>query len=57
MIGKTPTVARIENRVRLLVQVMTAIAAEIGAGRTGMRLSPITPVNDAALDSDAAGAV
>lgn len=44
-----------ENRVRLLLQVMTAIAAEIGAGRTGLRLSPITPVNDAALDSDPQG--
>ncbi|MBK9360681.1 MAG: alkene reductase [Rubrivivax sp.] len=44
-----------EHRVRLLVEVMTAIAAEIGAGRTGLRLSPITPVNDAALDSDPQG--
>ena len=26
--------------------------AEIGAGRTGLRLSPVTPANDAALDSD-----
>lgn len=44
-----------EHRVRLLVEVMTAIAAEIGAGRTGLRLSPITPSNDAALDSDPQG--
>jgi N-ethylmaleimide reductase len=43
------------NRVRLLVEVMAAIAGEIGAGRTGVRLSPITPVNDAALDSDPQG--
>ena len=42
-----------ENRARLVVEVMTAIAAEIGAGRTGMRLSPVTPANDAGPDSDA----
>ncbi|MEP7298761.1 MAG: alkene reductase, partial [Burkholderiales bacterium] len=41
-----------ENRARLVVEVMTAIADEIGAGRTGIRLSPVTPANDAALDSD-----
>jgi N-ethylmaleimide reductase len=41
-----------ENRARLVVEVMTAIAQEIGAGRTGIRLSPVTPANDAALDSD-----
>ena len=43
----------IENRARLLVQVMQAISAEIGGGRTGLRLSPVTPVNDAGQDSDA----
>jgi len=41
----------IENRARLLLEVMAAVAAEIGGGRTGLRLSPITPVNDAAQDS------
>jgi N-ethylmaleimide reductase len=41
----------IENRARLLIEVMTAIVAEIGAGRTGLRLSPVTPVNDAGQDS------
>jgi N-ethylmaleimide reductase len=41
-----------EKRARLVVEVMTAIADEIGAGRTGIRLSPVTPANDAALDSD-----
>ena len=41
------------NRARLLVEVMQAILAEIGGGRTGIRLSPITPVNDAGQDSDA----
>jgi N-ethylmaleimide reductase len=44
-----------ENRVRLPLEVMTAIVAEIGAGRTGLRLSPVTPVNDARQDSDAQG--
>lgn len=37
----------IENRARLLVEVMEAIAAEIGAGRTAIRISPVTPANDA----------
>ena len=37
----------IENRARLLVEVMTAIANEIGGDRTGIRLSPVTPSNDA----------
>ena len=43
----------IANRARLMVEVMQAITAEIGGGRTGIRLSPITPVNDAGQDSDA----
>jgi N-ethylmaleimide reductase len=43
----------IANRARLLVEVMAAIVAAIGGGRTGIRLSPITPVNDAAQDGDA----
>jgi N-ethylmaleimide reductase len=43
----------IENRVRLLLEVMQAICAEIGGGRAGLRLSPVTPVNDAGQDSDA----
>jgi N-ethylmaleimide reductase len=44
-----------ENRARLLIEVMNAIVAEIGAGRTGVRLSPVTPANDAKQDSDAQG--
>ena len=44
-----------ENRVRFPLQIMTAIVAEIGAGRTGLRLSPVTPVNDAKQDTDAQG--
>jgi N-ethylmaleimide reductase len=43
------------NRVRLPVEIMTAIAAEIGADRAGIRISPVTPVNDAGQDSDAQG--
>jgi len=37
----------IENRTRLLAEVVGAVAEEIGAGRTGVRLSPVTPANDA----------
>jgi len=42
----------IENRTRLLVEVLTAVVGEIGAGRTGVRLSPVTPSNGAGQDSD-----
>ena len=41
----------IENRARLLKEVMSAVCEEIGAGRCGIRISPVTPANDA---SDAA---
>ncbi|HTY49308.1 MAG TPA: alkene reductase [Steroidobacteraceae bacterium] len=44
-----------ENRVRLLLEVATAVAALCGAQRVGVRLSPLSPVNGAALDSDPAG--
>jgi N-ethylmaleimide reductase len=44
-----------ENRARLSLEIMGAIASEIGAGRTGLRLSPVSPVNDVAQDSDAQG--
>ncbi|MGZ5250201.1 MAG: oxidoreductase, partial [Caldimonas sp.] len=43
----------IANRARLLLEVMQAVAAEVGAGRTGLRLSPVTQANDAQQDSDA----
>lgn len=33
----------VENRARLLVEVTTAVASEIGAERTGVRLSPVSP--------------
>ncbi|CCF20025.1 N-ethylmaleimide reductase [Pseudorhizobium banfieldiae] len=35
----------IENRSRFLLEVVDSVAAEIGAGRTGIRLSPTTPAN------------
>lgn len=37
----------IENRARFLLEVMTAVSQEIGGGRVGLRLSPVTPANDA----------
>ena len=36
----------IKNRARLLLEVTRAIVDEIGGGRTGIRLSPVTPAND-----------
>jgi N-ethylmaleimide reductase len=36
----------IENRARLLLEVMQAIVGEIGGGRVGVRLSPVTTAND-----------
>ncbi len=44
-----------ENRVRFPVEAVAAVAAEIGGGRTGLRISPVSPVNDAGQDSDAQG--
>jgi N-ethylmaleimide reductase len=38
----------IENRARLMLEVSEAVAKEIGADRTGIRISPVTPANDAA---------
>jgi N-ethylmaleimide reductase len=35
----------VENRVRFALEVVDAVAAEIGAGRVGIRLSPVTPSN------------
>lgn len=43
------------NRVRLPMEIMHAITAEIGADRTGIRLSPVSPVNDSKQDGDAQG--
>ena len=36
----------IENRARFLFAVVKAVTEEIGAARTGIRLSPVTPTND-----------
>lgn len=36
----------IKNRARLLLEVTRAVVDEIGGGRTGIRLSPVTPAND-----------
>lgn len=35
----------IQNRARLMLEVAQAVAGEIGAGRTGIRLSPVSPAN------------
>jgi N-ethylmaleimide reductase len=40
----------IDNRARFLQEVMQAVVAEVGGGRTGIRLSPVTPANDASDD-------
>ena len=36
----------IENRSRFLLEVMAAVIGEIGADKVGVRLSPVSPVND-----------
>jgi N-ethylmaleimide reductase len=36
----------IENRSRLLLEVLDAVIREAGAERVGIRLSPVTPAND-----------
>ncbi|MFC8666935.1 alkene reductase [Streptomyces sp. NPDC057199] len=36
----------IDNRIRFTVEVAAAVADEIGAGRTGLRISPGNPYND-----------
>lgn len=42
----------IENRARLLVEVTEAVAKEIGADRTGVRLSPISPASGTVISED-----
>ena len=37
----------IKNRARLLLEATRAVVDAIGGGRTGIRLSPVTPANDA----------
>ena len=41
----------IENRVRFMAEVVDSVSAAIGADRTGIRLSPVTPASDL-QDSD-----
>ncbi len=36
----------IENRARFLIEAMAAVIDEIGADKVGVRLSPVSPVND-----------
>jgi N-ethylmaleimide reductase len=36
----------IANRIRFAVEVVAAVADEIGADRTGLRISPVNPYND-----------
>ncbi len=40
----------IQNRARLLLEVMQAVVDEIGGDKVGLRLSPVTPSNDAQDD-------
>ncbi len=42
----------IENRARLLLSVTQAVADQIGADRTGVRLSPVSPANGIVLSGD-----
>ena len=35
----------IENRARVMIEVSAAVAKEIGANRTGIRISPVSPAN------------
>ncbi|MBB4010139.1 alkene reductase [Allorhizobium taibaishanense] len=35
----------VENRARLMLEVTAAVAKEIGAERTGIRISPVSPAN------------
>jgi N-ethylmaleimide reductase len=41
----------IENRARLLLEATRAVVDAVGGGKTGIRLSPVTPANDV-IDSD-----
>lgn len=42
----------VENRARLLLEVTAAVAGEIGADRTGVRISPVSPANAISTVSD-----
>jgi N-ethylmaleimide reductase len=47
----SPYGGSIENRARLLLEVVDAVAGVFGADRTGLRISPLVPFNDMS-DSD-----
>lgn len=42
----------IENRARLLIEVTATVAKEIGAERTGVRLSPVSPAGGSVLSGN-----
>jgi N-ethylmaleimide reductase len=42
----------VENRVRLLAEVVAAVTDVLGAGRVGVRLSPFSNANNVGIDSD-----
>lgn len=42
----------IENRARLLIEVTAAVSNEIGAQRTGVRISPVSPASGIVPSSD-----
>ena len=44
-----------EKRARLLLEVVGGVVSVSGSRRVGIRLSPVSPVNDADLDSDSHG--
>jgi N-ethylmaleimide reductase len=41
----------IANRARFVIEVVQAVCDEIGAGRVGIRFSPVSPINDS-FDAD-----
>ena len=41
----------IENRARLMLEVVRAVVDELGGGKVGLRISPVTPANDV-VDTD-----
>ena len=44
-----------DRRARFLLEVVAAVMGACGAGRVGIRLSPVNPGNDADLDADPVG--
>jgi N-ethylmaleimide reductase len=45
----------VKKRARFLLEVVHAVVSACGPGRVGIRLSPVSPINDAGLDSDPKG--